>query len=90
MLPFIKRVREKCPKKDIWAYTGYVLDKDLVQDGKCYTKDTRALLEMIDILVDGPFIAEQKDISLQFKGSKNQRVIDCAHYCKTGEIVEVM
>lgn len=90
LLPFIKRVREKCPKKDIWAYTGYVLDKDLVQDGKCYTKDTRALLEMIDILVDGPFIAEQKDISLQFKGSKNQRVIDCAHYCKTGEIVEVM
>lgn len=90
LLPFIKRVREKCPKKDIWAYTGYVLESDLVPGGKCYTKDTSALLEMIDILVDGPFIAEQKDISLQFKGSRNQRVIDCAHYCKTGEIIEVM
>jgi len=90
LLPFIKRVREECPKKDIWAYTGYVLDRDLVSGGKCHTKDTRAFLEMVDILVDGPFITEQKDISLQFKGSKNQRVIDCAHYCKTGEIVEVM
>lgn len=90
LLPFIERVKAECPKKDIWAYTGYVLDKDLVPGGKCYTKDTRALLEMIDILVDGPFITEQKDISLQFKGSKNQRVIDCVRYCRTGEIVEVM
>ncbi|MCI5873858.1 MAG: anaerobic ribonucleoside-triphosphate reductase activating protein [Roseburia sp.] len=90
LLPFVKRVREKSPKKDIWAYTGYVLDKDLVPGGKCHTKDTREFLELIDILVDGPFITEQKDISLQFKGSRNQRVIDCAHYCKTGEIIEVM
>ena len=90
LLPFVKRVREKCPKKDIWAYTGYVLDKDLVPGGKYHTKDTREFLELIDILVDGPFITEQKDISLQFKGSRNQRVIDCAHYCKTGEIIEVM
>lgn len=90
LLPFMKRVREVCPNKDVWAYTGYVLDKDLVPGGKCYTKDTKELLEQIDILVDGPFITEQKDITLQFKGSKNQRVIDCAHYCKAGEIVEIM
>lgn len=90
LLPFMKRVREACPAKDVWAYTGYVLDKDLVPGGKCYTRDTKELLERIDILVDGPFITEQKDITLQFKGSKNQRVIDCVHYCKTGEIVEVM
>ncbi len=90
LLPFVKRVKAECAGKDIWAYTGYILDKDLVPGGKCYTKDTRAFLEMVDILVDGPFITEQKDISLQFKGSKNQRVIDCAHYCRMGEIVEVM
>lgn len=90
LLPFMKRVREACPAKDVWAYTGYVLDKDLVPGGKCYTKDTKELLERIDILVDGPFITEQKDITLQFKGSKNQRVIDCAHYCRTDEIVEIM
>ena len=86
----MKRVREACPNKDVWAYTGYVLDRDLVPDGKCYTKDTKELLETIDILVDGPFITEQHDITLKFKGSRNQRVIDCAKYCKTGEIVEVM
>lgn len=90
LLPFIKRVRETCPKKDIWAYTGYVLDRDLVPGGKCYTKDTREFLELLDILVDGPFITEQKDISLQFKGSRNQRIIDCVNYCRTGEIIEVM
>lgn len=90
LLPFMRRVREVCPDKDVWAYTGYVLDKDLVPGGKCYTGDTAELLEQVDILVDGPFITEQKDITLQFKGSRNQRVIDCAHYRRTGEIVEVM
>lgn len=90
LLPFMKRVKAECPKKDVWAYTGYVLDRDLVPGGKCYTKDTKGLLDTIDILVDGPFVSEQKDITLQFKGSKNQRVLDCARYRKTGELVEVM
>lgn len=90
LLPFVKRVRAQCPQKDIWAYTGYVLDKDLVPGGRCYTEDTGELLACVDVLVDGPFLAAQKDISLQFKGSKNQRVIDCAHYCRTGEITELM
>lgn len=90
LLPFMRRVKEECPKKDVWAYTGYVLDQDLVPGGKCYTKDTGELLSTIDILVDGPFITEQHSIMLKFKGSENQRVIDCVHYCKTGEIVEVM
>lgn len=90
LLPFMKRVKAECPGKDVWAYTGYVLDRDLVPGGKCYTKDTEELLDTIDILVDGPFVTEQKDITLKFKGSKNQRVLDCAHYRKTGELVEVM
>lgn len=90
LLPFIRRVKERCPGKDIWAYTGYVLDVDLAPGGKCSTEDTGELLALVDVLVDGPFVAEEKDISLQFKGSRNQRVIDCAHYCKTGKITEVM
>ena len=65
--PFVKKVVEQCPGKDIWAYTGYVLDRDLIPGGRCYTKDTKELLERIDILVDGPFVTEQKDISLKFK-----------------------
>lgn len=90
LLPFVKRVVKECAGKDIWAYTGYVLDRDLVPGGKCHTKDTDELLSLIDILVDGPFVTEKHDITLKFKGSSNQRVIDCKHYVETGEIREVM
>ena len=86
LLPFVRRVRKECSGKDIWAYTGYVLERDLVPRGVRFTEDTEELLSMIDILVDGPFVAELKDISLQFKGSSNQRLIDCRHYVETGEI----
>ena len=90
LLPFMQRVREECPDKDVWAYTGYVLDRDLTAGGRCHTKDTDGLLATIDILVDGPFVAAKKDITLKFKGSSNQRVIDCRHYLAAGEITEVM
>lgn len=86
LLPFVRRVRQECPGKDIWAYTGYVLERDLVPGGRCYTDDTRELLSNIDILVDGPYIEAQHDITLKFKGSANQRVIDCGKYMKEGVI----
>lgn len=90
LLPFISRIKKELPGKDIWAYTGYVADRDLVPGGKCYTEDTKGLLAQIDILVDGPYIAEQHSIMLKFKGSANQRVLDCKHFAETGEIIEVM
>ena len=90
LLPFIKRVRAEHPEKDIWAYTGYVLDKDLVPEGRRYTEDTKELLSLIDVLVDGPYVAELYDITLKFKGSSNQRVIDCRKYNETGVIEELM
>ena len=89
LLPFIKEVKAMYPTKDIWAYTGYVLDKDLTFGGKCFTEDTDALLSLIDVLVDGPFILQQKDMMLKFKGSRNQRVIDLNQYCKNGIITEL-
>ncbi len=89
LFPFIREVKGRFPKKDIWAYTGYVLERDFVPGGQCHTDITREFLEQIDVLVDGPFLLEQKDISLKFKGSANQRIIDCMHYCKTGEILEI-
>lgn len=89
LFPFIREVKGRFPKKDIWAYTGYVLERDFVPGGQCHTDITREFLEQIDVLVDGPFLLEQKDISLKFKGSANQRIIDCTHYCKTGEILEI-
>lgn len=71
----LKKVREAYPYKNIWCYTGYLYDVDLIQGGKVYTKVTQEMLSYIDTLVDGEFIEEQKDLRLQFRGSKNQRII---------------
>lgn len=90
LLPFLRRMRAACPKKDVWAYTGYLLERDLTPGGKCHTGDTADMLALIDVLVDGPFVLAEKDISLKFKGSGNQRVIDMAHYRQSGEITELM
>ena len=76
LLPFMRRVKAECPGKDVWAYTGYVLDRDLVPGGKCCTADTAELLHTIDVLVDGEFVQELHDITLRFRGSSNQRIID--------------
>lgn len=75
LLPFIKKIKMKFPDKDLWFFTGYIYDKDLVSGGKKYCEVTDELLSYIDVLVDGPFIEEEKDISLKFRGSKNQRII---------------
>ncbi|MGN0349458.1 MAG: anaerobic ribonucleoside-triphosphate reductase activating protein [Roseburia sp.] len=90
ILPFLRRVKAAYPHKDIWAYTGYVLEKDLAPGGKCATEETQELLKRLDVLVDGPFVLAKKNIALPFKGSANQRIIDCKHYVKTGEILEIM
>ena len=75
LVPFMRRVKERYPNKDVWAYTGYLYE-ELLANGRKHTEYTDELLSMIDVLVDGPFIEEQKDITLKFKGSANQRVID--------------
>ncbi len=90
LLPFLQQVKKAYPTKDIWAYTGYLLDRDLIPGGKRHTKDTDEMLSLIDVLVDGPFIEEEYSILLKFKGSSNQRVIDCKHFLDTGEILERM
>ncbi len=88
LLPFVKRVREKFPQKNIWCYTGYVLDEKsgLLKEEEKNCEYTKELLQNIDILVDGAFIEELKDISLKFRGSSNQRVIDLPKTLKNGEI----
>ena len=76
LLPFVKKVKEQYPSKDIWAFTGYIYDTDLIEGGRKHCEATDELLSMIDVLVDGPFIAEQRNLMLKFRGSENQRVID--------------
>ena len=65
LLPFLSRVRRELPDKDIWLYTGYTFEA--VSDSE--------LLPLADVLVDGPFVDGQKDISLSFRGSRNQRIL---------------
>lgn len=87
LLPFIKKIREIYKgTKNIWSYTGFVYDKDLVKGGRAYTNCTDELLSLIDILVDGPFIEAKKNIMLKFRGSSNQRVIDLKNTLKLGKI----
>ena len=76
LYPFLKRVKEKFPHKDIWCYTGYLFDKELLLSSRATTPVTKDMLSLIDVLVDGKFIEDKKNISLAFKGSENQRIID--------------
>ena len=90
LVPCMRRVRAEYPNKDVWAFTGYIYDKDLIPGGRKYTEYTDELLSMIDILVDGPFMEELKDITLKFRGSRNQRVIDLSKTIQCGKICLAM
>lgn len=88
LLPFLKRVRRELPKKNIWAFTGFVLDKELWKDGsypRCEVTDD--MLELIDVLVDGRFVESLKNVTLKFRGSSNQRLIDMNKTRTYGDIV---
>ncbi len=76
LIKLIRRVGTELPERDIWVYTGFTYDKDLVPGGCRYTEVTDEILDRIDILVDGRFIQEQKNLALRFRGSENQRIID--------------
>lgn len=82
---FLKRVKKEVPNKDIWCYTGYTLETDLLE-GKVHLDITDDILSMIDVLVDGKFVEELKDITLKFRGSSNQRVIDLKTTLATNQI----
>lgn len=79
-------VKKLYPNKDIWAYTGFTYEQLIKEGTYCNTFITKELLTLIDVLVDGPFILAQKDITLKFRGSKNQRLIDMKKTLETGEV----
>ena len=88
LLPFVRRVRAAYPKKTIWAFSGFRLEEELLCPGAhpC-CEATRELLSLIDVLVDGRFEEDKKDISLRFRGSRNQRIIDLNATRRAGETV---
>ncbi len=87
LLPFLERVKKEVKGKDIWCYTGYLFDKELLNESRAKIKETYKILSLIDVLVDGRFIESQKNISLKFRGSENQRIIDVQKSLKKGEVV---
>ncbi len=87
LVKFLKRVREIYPQKSIWCYSGYLFDEELIKDSKARCEVTDEMLSYIDVLVDGEFVLEKKNIMLKFRGSENQRIIDVKESLKKGETV---
>lgn len=86
LLPLLKRVRAEAPKKNIWSFTGFVLENLLNPSYPKHCAVTNELLSLIDVLIDGPFVLSKRNITLKFRGSENQRVIDLKQTLKTGKI----
>lgn len=84
LISLCKKVRERYPEKSIWCYTGFLFENIL--EGKVGDKETAIeLLSYIDVLVDGRFVEELKDLSLIFRGSSNQRILDVQRSVSSGE-----
>ena len=76
LLPLVKKVKEKYPEKSIWCYTGFDFEKDVMGSMSQNVEETKELMKYIDVVVDGKFEEDKKDITLKFRGSSNQRIID--------------
>ena len=88
VLRLLRRIKKELSDKNVWVYTVYVYDRDLVPGGKRFVDGvTRELLESIDILIDGRFVEELKNLMLNFRGSGNQRIIKMKETLETGKVV---
>lgn len=83
----LEKIKATYPEKSVWCYTGYLFDTELLAGRLCDPEITRRMLSCIDILVDGEFVDEKKDLTLRFKGSSNQRIIDIQSSLKEGKII---
>lgn len=86
LLPFLKRLKEIYPQKTIWAYSGYTFE-ELTGKSRARCEYTDDLLSLVDVLVDGEFMIDLKNISLKFRGSSNQRIIDVKKSLKDKKVV---
>ena len=87
LLPLLQAVKKEYPEKDIWCYTGYLFDKQILEDMCRKSEVTRQMLSCIDILVDGRFVEEKKNLKLRFRGSENQRIIDVKKSLEQGRVI---
>ena len=84
IVELLRQVKKAYPEKSIWAFSGFLFDRDILS-GRL--GDTSEYLSYLDVLVDGPFVMAKKNLSLRFRGSENQRLIDVPASLKSGEIV---
>lgn len=87
LVNLVDRFKEKYPNKTLWIYTGYTYDEDLIPGGKAYCEVTDRILDQCDVMVDGEFVESLKDISLKFRGSSNQRILNIRETRKRNAIV---
>ncbi len=86
LLPLLRRIKGELPQKTVWCYTGYLFDEELKKDSRARCECTDEMLSLIDVLVDGEFVQNLADISLAFRGSSNQRIIDVKQTLDKGKI----
>ncbi len=87
IVELLRQIKAKLPHKSIWAFSGYLFDRDILSGRLGDPAVTKEYLSYLDVLVDGPFIEEKKNLSLRFRGSENQRLIDVPKSLATGEVV---
>ena len=87
VLNLLRQVKEKYPEKTIWAYSGFLFDRDILACRLGPAEITKEYVSYLDVIVDGPFIQSRKNLSLRFRGSDNQRIIDVKASLASGEIV---
>ena len=88
LLPFVERMKKEFPHKTVWCYTGYTFRGDgELNEERANCEVTKKLMSYIDVLVDGRFVEELKDIRLKFRGSSNQRIIDVKRSIERNSIV---
>ena len=87
VVELLRQVRKKYPDKSIWAFSGYVFDKDILSGRLGPWEITKEFLSYLDVLVDGPFVEAKKNLSLRFRGSENQRLIDVPASLQSGEVI---
>ena len=87
ILNLLRQIKEKYPQKSIWAFSGYLFDRDILAWRLGPREITEEILSYLDVLVDGPFVEAKKNLNLRFRGSENQRLIDVPASLKRGEVV---
>lgn len=87
IVELLRKIKKVYPDKNIWCYTGYLFDRDLLGESRARCEYTDEMLSMIDVLVDGEFIAEKRNLMLNFRGSSNQRIILVQQSLKEEKVV---